>query len=66
MVCIAASKCTVKAKVDFLVGLHFNPEGYKILYTELMRLIETELPEHSPAEIPSVLPMWDDAAAWLE
>ncbi|GAB7348781.1 hypothetical protein MBLNU459_g7505t1 [Dothideomycetes sp. NU459] len=60
---IPQNEVLVKLMYD---GLHFNPEGYRILYTELMRLIEAELPEHSPVMVPSLLPMWDDAAAWLE
>lgn len=31
---------------------------------ELMKVIETELPEQTPEKIPSYLPNWDDAEAW--
>lgn len=47
-------------------GLHLNPEGYEIIYRELMKLITEKLPEHAPDSIPYVLPSWDDAEAWKE
>ncbi|KAH0373313.1 GDSL lipase/acylhydrolase family protein, partial [Aureobasidium melanogenum] len=47
-------------------GLHLNPEGYEIIYRELMKLISEKLPEHAPDSIPYVLPSWDDAEAWKE
>lgn len=47
-------------------GLHFNPEGYKVLYDELMKLLEKEMPEEMPAQLPTVLPPWDQADAWVE
>ncbi|TIA40119.1 GDSL lipase/acylhydrolase family protein [Aureobasidium pullulans] len=45
-------------------GLHLNPEGYEIIYRELMKLITDKLPEHAPDNIPYVLPSWDNAEAW--
>lgn len=45
-------------------GLHLNPEGYQIIYDEMMQLIEKELPEHMPVKIPYLFPSWDDGDAW--
>lgn len=45
-------------------GLHLNPEGYQIIFKELMLLIGKELPEHVPEKLPFVLPLWDDPEAW--
>jgi lysophospholipase L1-like esterase len=47
-------------------GLHLNPEGYEIIYRELMKLIQEKLPEHAPDSIPYVLPSWDDAEVWKQ
>jgi isoamyl acetate esterase len=45
-------------------GLHFSPEGYKVLYGELMALIEREWPEEMPSRLPMKLPAWDEVPAW--
>lgn len=47
-------------------GLHFTPDGYKILFKEFMSLVRTVLPDLEPEKIPFVLPPWDDADAWIE
>lgn len=47
-------------------GLHFNPEGYRILYAEFKSLVEKSLPDLLPERLPFVLPSWDDEKAWLE
>ncbi|KAK5708077.1 hypothetical protein LTR97_000617 [Elasticomyces elasticus] len=45
-------------------GLHFSGEGYKLLYTELMQLIQREWPEAMPVNLPLRLPAWDFHPAW--
>ena len=45
-------------------GLHFTGEGNKILYGELMQVIERTWPEAMPARLAMKLPPWDDAEAW--
>ncbi|KAK5137885.1 hypothetical protein LTR08_006654 [Meristemomyces frigidus] len=45
-------------------GLHFTGEGYKILFGELMALIERTWPEEMPARLPMRLPPWDDPRTW--
>jgi lysophospholipase L1-like esterase len=47
-------------------GLHLEPEGYEIIYKELMKLIIEKLPEHAPDNLSYVLPSWDDAEAWKQ
>lgn len=47
-------------------GLHFNPEGYKILFREVMEVIEREWPAQKPERLPMVLPAWSDGKAWEE
>ncbi|KAF2768182.1 lipolytic enzyme [Teratosphaeria nubilosa] len=44
-------------------GLHFSPEGYKVLYGELMSLIAREWPDQMPSRLRMKLPAWDDMQA---
>jgi hypothetical protein len=44
--------------------LHFNPEGYEILFNEIMETIAERWPDQMPEELPMVLPAWNDPAAW--
>ncbi|KAK5674115.1 hypothetical protein LTS10_013136 [Elasticomyces elasticus] len=53
----AATNATLQS---FLVdGLHFSGEGYRLLFTELMILIEREWPEAMPHNLPLRLPAWN-------
>lgn len=45
-------------------GLHLSPEGYKVLFDELMALIARVWPEQLPKNLPFVLPGWDNQKAW--
>ena len=45
-------------------GLHFSGDGYRLLYGELMALIEEHFPDQMPTRLPFVLPAWDDEKAW--
>ncbi|KAK1049805.1 hypothetical protein LTR74_017210 [Friedmanniomyces endolithicus] len=44
--------------------LHFSGEGYRLLYAELMALIERLWPESMPSRLPLRLPAWDFQPAW--
>ncbi|KAK5734466.1 hypothetical protein LTS12_026705 [Elasticomyces elasticus] len=53
----AATNATLQS---FLVdGFNFSGEGYRLLFTELMVLIEREWPEAMPNNLPLRLPAWD-------
>ncbi|KAK1020427.1 hypothetical protein LTS16_027023, partial [Friedmanniomyces endolithicus] len=45
-------------------GLHFSGEGYRLLYGELMTLIEQNWPESMPDRLPLMLPAWDFQPTW--
>ena len=45
-------------------GLHFSLPAYKLLYEELMSVIEEKWPDQLPENLPFVLPRWDDEQAW--
>nr|POE79715.1 isoamyl acetate-hydrolyzing esterase 1 like [Quercus suber] len=45
-------------------GLHFSSKGYKVLYDELMMLIQATWPDQMPDKLDRVLPDWDDTTRW--
>lgn len=45
-------------------GLHFTGEGYRVLYEEMMSLIERTWPDQMPERLPMWMPAWDDGEAW--
>ena len=45
-------------------GLHFHPAGYEIMYQEVTKLIAELWPDQIAEKLPTVLPLWNDAAAW--
>ncbi|TKA25632.1 hypothetical protein B0A54_17426 [Friedmanniomyces endolithicus] len=45
-------------------GLHLSGEGYRLLYGELMTLIEQNWPESMPDRLPLMLPAWDFQPTW--
>ncbi|KAF2162824.1 hypothetical protein M409DRAFT_68820 [Zasmidium cellare ATCC 36951] len=45
-------------------GLHLSPEGYRVLFDELLALIERVWPDQMPVKLPFVLPQWLDQKAW--
>lgn len=47
-------------------GLHLTAEGNRVLYEELIALIEREWPGLTPEALPFVLPAWDDSEAWKD
>ncbi|KAL1998670.1 hypothetical protein VTN02DRAFT_5769 [Thermoascus thermophilus] len=42
-------------------GLHFTPEGYKIMYREVMRVIRATWPDQAPENLPMTFPHWQEA-----
>ncbi|KAJ9218333.1 hypothetical protein DTO166G4_199 [Paecilomyces variotii] len=42
-------------------GLHFTPEGYKIMYNEVLNVIRTAYPDQDPEQLPMVFPGWEQA-----
>ncbi|KAK3671958.1 hypothetical protein LTR78_008133 [Recurvomyces mirabilis] len=48
----------------FTDGLHFSGEGYRVLFGEVMSLIEETWPSQMPARLPLRLPPWDLRPAW--
>ncbi|KAF2465811.1 SGNH hydrolase [Lindgomyces ingoldianus] len=45
-------------------GLHFSAAGYDVLFEETMKVIAAEWPDQLPEKLPTVLPGWNDVAAW--
>ena len=43
------------------IGLHFAPEGYRIMYKEVVRVIKQKLPDLAPENLPFVFPPWVEA-----
>ncbi|EXJ54499.1 hypothetical protein A1O7_09839 [Cladophialophora yegresii CBS 114405] len=41
-------------------GLHLATEGYEVVFCELVKVIEQELPEQTPKRLPMVFPDWKD------
>lgn len=59
-------KCLFRSlfnNTDNLEGLHFNPEGYRLMYNEVMKVIRERIPDQSPERLPSVYPPWQRAPA---
>ncbi|KAJ5770560.1 uncharacterized protein N7511_002611 [Penicillium nucicola] len=42
-------------------GLHLTPAGYRIVYDEVMKVIEAHWPDQMPDNLPMVFPSWLDA-----
>ncbi|KAK3065777.1 hypothetical protein LTR53_018046, partial [Teratosphaeriaceae sp. CCFEE 6253] len=45
-------------------GLHLSGEGNRLLYHEVMGVIERTWPDHMPSRLPGRLPEWDYQPAW--
>jgi hypothetical protein len=43
------------------IGLHLTPAGYRIVYDEVMKVIEANWPDQLPDNLPMVFPSWVDA-----
>jgi len=44
-----------------LDGLHFSPQGYEVLFSEVMETMQGVLPEYVPAAVPYRFPYYRDA-----
>lgn len=42
-------------------GLHFTGTGYKIMYDEVMKVLQASWPEEDPEKLPMVFPHWEVA-----
>jgi lysophospholipase L1-like esterase len=42
-------------------GLHLSPAGNRIVYEEIMKVIEVNWPDQTPEVLPMVFPSWTDA-----
>ncbi|KAF1847661.1 SGNH hydrolase [Cucurbitaria berberidis CBS 394.84] len=45
-------------------GLHFQPEGYVILFQEVMKTIAEQWPDQMPEKLSTVFPGWNDEDEW--
>lgn len=45
-------------------GLHLTAQGGRVVYEELMKLIQRTWPDQVPESLPFVVPSWDDEEAW--
>ena len=50
----------------FSDGLHLTPDGYRVLYHQLMALISDTWPDQLPEKLPMVLPAWNELEAWKD
>lgn len=46
---------------DCLTGLHLTPDGYRIVYEEVMKVIRANWPDQTPEQLSRVFPGWQDA-----
>ncbi|KAI9675361.1 MAG: isoamyl acetate-hydrolyzing esterase [Caeruleum heppii] len=42
-------------------GLHLNPEGYRVVFREVMKTIHQHWPDQDPEQLPLVFPIWEHA-----
>jgi hypothetical protein len=42
-------------------GLHLTPAGNRIVYDEIMKVIQANWPDQMPEILPMVFPAWGDA-----
>lgn len=42
-------------------GLHLTPDGYRIVYEEVMKVIRANWPDQTPEQLSRVFPGWQDA-----
>jgi hypothetical protein len=55
-----------KSPADWFLGLHLTPDGYRVLYHQLMALISDTWPDQLPEKLPMVLPAWNELEAWKD
>ena len=64
MVSICVPVTSISALLTRRLGLHFHPAGYEILYQEVTKLIAELWPDQVAEKLHTVLPGWNDEAAW--
>ncbi|OAP54776.1 hypothetical protein AYL99_11224 [Fonsecaea erecta] len=47
-------------------GLHFTPQGYQLMYEELVQVIKEKLPDQLPEKLPMIFPDWKDKLGILD
>ncbi|KAF2456443.1 GDSL Lipase/Acylhydrolase family protein [Lineolata rhizophorae] len=45
-------------------GLHLTSKAYKLVFENLMSIMESQWPDQVPERLPFVLPAWDDGDKW--
>lgn len=55
------AECNEVLKSLLRDGLHLNPEGYRVMYDEVMKVISDEMRDESPENLPTVYPPWEQA-----
>jgi hypothetical protein len=56
----------LKTLTRLLVGLHLTPDGYRVLFHEVMATVAKTWPDQLPENLPMVLPAWDNLEAWKD
>ncbi|KAJ5619152.1 hypothetical protein N7510_003136 [Penicillium lagena] len=46
---------------DTLIGLHLSPEGYKLVFDEVLNAIKANYPDLDPDKMEYVFPTWEEA-----
>jgi len=55
-----------ESPTDGFQGLHLTPDGYRVLYHQLMALIANTWPDQLPEQLPMILPAWNELEAWKD
>lgn len=66
---VSISSCqgtSVNDTADRISGLHLTPDGYRVLFHELMTVVAKTWPDQLPEKLPMVLPGWSDEDAWTK
>jgi lysophospholipase L1-like esterase len=63
-----ASEQDLKSGLPALLedGLHLTAQGSRVLYEELIQLIQRTWPDQTPEALPFVVPSWADEEAWKD
>lgn len=46
--------------MDLMVGLHLSPDGYRVVFAEVMKTIRANWEDQEPEKLPMVYPAWAD------
>jgi hypothetical protein len=56
----------LKVLTVLLIGLHLTPDGYRVLFHEVMATVSKIWPDQLPENLPMVLPAWDNLESWKD